>query len=66
MYFIDPRTNRFTTESRLSLPDTQTQLNFEIANGQPTSFMAETDLIQRSLTSTLKWPHYKFTSSETH
>ena len=43
-----------------SVPDIQTQLNFEIANGQQNSFTAESDLIQRRLASTLKWPHYKF------
>ena len=53
-YFIDSRTKRFTTESHLSLPDIQTQLNFEIANRQQNSFTAETDLNQRKLASTLK------------
>ena len=61
---IDSRTKRFTNESRLSLPDIQTQLNFEIANGQQNSLTAESKLIQRRLASTLKWPHYMFTSSE--
>ena len=42
------------------------ELSFEIANGQQTSSIAETYLNQRRLPSTLKWPHYKFTSSETH
>ena len=34
------------------------ELALEIANGQQTSSMAETDLIQRRLASTLNWPHY--------
>ena len=66
MFFINARTLKITAESCLSVPVIQTQLAFEIANGQQTSFMAETDLIQRRLASTLKWPHYKFMSSETH
>ena len=53
-YFMDSRTERFSTESRLSLLDIQTQLNFEIANVQQNSFTAETNLIQRRLASTLK------------
>ena len=50
----------------LSVPNIQTQLYFEILYGLQNRFTAETDLIQRSLASTLKWPHYKFTSGETH
>ena len=65
-YFIDSRTERFSTESRLSLLDIQTQLNFEIPYGQQNSFTAETDLNQRKLASTFKWPHYNFKSSENH
>ena len=53
-YFIDSRTERFSTESRLSLLDIQTQLNFQIANVQQNSFTAENNLIQRRLASTLK------------
>ena len=52
-------------ESCLSVPIIQTQLAFQLPNGHQTSFMAETDLIQRRLALTLKW-QYKFTSSETH
>ena len=63
-FFVDPRTKRFATESCFTVPDIQTQLNFEIANGQQNSFTAESDLILRRLASALKWPHYKFTSSE--
>ena len=59
-FFINARTQGLTAESCLSVPDIQTQLNFEIANGQQNSFTAESDLIQRRLASTLKWPHYKF------
>ena len=66
MFFINARTLKLTAESCLSVPVIQTQLAFEIANGQQTSFMAETDLIQRRLASTLKWPHYKFTGRDTH
>ena len=66
MFFISARTLKLTAESFISVPVIQTQLAFEIANGQQTSFMAVTDLIQRRLASTLKWPHYKFTCSETH
>ena len=66
VFFINARTLKITAESCLSVPVIQTQLAFEITNGLQTSFMAETDLIQRKLASTLKWPHYKFTSSETH
>ena len=40
--------------------------HFEISNGQQNSFTAETDLVQRRLASILKWPHYKFKSSEIH
>ena len=46
--------------------DIQTQLNFEISNGQHNSFTAETGLVQRRLASTLSWPHYKFKCSEIH
>ena len=53
-------------ETCLSDPVIQTLLNFEIAYGQQNSFTAETDLNQRKLASTLKWPHYKFTSSKTY
>ena len=63
-YFNDSRAERISTESRLSLLDIQTQLNFQIANVQQNSFKAETNLIQRRLASTLKWPHYMLTSSE--
>ena len=66
MFFINARTLKLTAESCLSVPVIQTQLAFEITNGLQTSFMAETDLIQRWGASTLKWPQYKFTSSETH
>ena len=54
---IDAQTQRFIADSCLSVPDIQTQLNFEIANCQQNSFTAETNLIQRRLASTLKWPH---------
>ena len=46
--------------------DIQTQLNFEISNGQQNSFTAEPALVQRRLASTLSWPHYKFKCSEIH
>ena len=54
VFFINARTLKITAESCLSVPVIQTQLAFEIANGQQTSFMAETDLNQRKLASTLK------------
>ena len=66
MFFINARTVKLTAESCVIVPVIETHLAFEIANGQQTNFMAETDLIQRRLASTLKWPYYKFTSSETH
>ena len=64
VFFIKAQTLKLTAESCLSVPVIQTHLAFEIANGLQTSFMAETDLIQRRLASTLKWPHYKFTVEE--
>ena len=63
--FINARTLKITAESCLSVPVIQTQLAFEIVNGQQTTFMAENDLIQRRIPSPLKLPHYKFTSRET-
>ena len=66
MFFINAQTLKLTAESCLLVPVIETQLAFEIANGQETSFMSETDLIQRRVASTLKLPHYKFTSRETH
>ena len=63
--------HRFTMQEiynwKLSLDlDIQTQLNFEISNGQQNSFTAEPALVQRRLASTLSWPHYKFKCSEIH
>ena len=66
MFFINARTVKLTAESCVIVPVIETHLAFEIANGQQTSSIAETYLNQRRLPSTLKWPHYKFMSSETH
>ena len=67
-FVIDAQTKRFIVHRyKVSFSSQHTDtVKFEIPYGQENSFTAETDLIQRSLASTLKWPYYKFTSSETH
>ena len=65
-FVIDAQTKRFIDHRYKVSFSSQHTVKFEIPYGQQNSFTAETDLIQRSLASTLKWPHYKFTSSETH